>query len=104
MLALLSYKGLTLATEDAITQRGPIFISALLSHGLAERTRTVQVGDQLVEVDGREVANLSLPEVVPLLQETVESETTIRLKLARYEYTFMHWTIINRCIQTNHDP
>ena len=43
--------GLTLATEcDASASgsdhRGPIFISALMEDGLAERTKTVQVGDQ----------------------------------------------------------
>ena len=43
--------GLTLATEgDASAsgndRRGPIFISALMEDGLAERTKTVQVGDQ----------------------------------------------------------
>ena len=43
--------GLTLATEgDAAAsgndRRGPIFISALMEDGLAERTKTVQVGDQ----------------------------------------------------------
>ena len=44
--------GLTLATEgDAAAaaghgRRGPIFISALMEDGLAERTKSVQVGDQ----------------------------------------------------------
>ena len=35
--------GLTLATEEAADKPGPIFISALMHEGLAERTRTIQV-------------------------------------------------------------
>ncbi len=62
--------GLTLATETDAGRPGPIFISALMQDGLAERTRTVQVNDQLVEVDGREVKNLCLNRVIPMLQES----------------------------------
>jgi hypothetical protein len=73
--------GLTLATEgDASSSLGPIFISALMEDGLAERTKTIQVGDQLAEVNGVEVRGKSLNEVIPMLQV---SSDVIRLKLAR---------------------
>ncbi len=75
--------GLTLATEgDASTASptSPIFISALLEDGLAERTNTILVGDQLAEVNGVEVRGKSLNEVIPMLQQSGE---VIKLKLAR---------------------
>jgi len=74
--------GLTLATEDDQEPGRPIFISALQEDGLAERTNTIQVNDQLLEVNGVPVTSLSLNEAIPLLQENNNGEV-IRLKLAR---------------------
>lgn len=72
--------GLTLATEENAANVGPIFISALVPDGLAERTKTIQVGDQLVEINGEEVREKSLNQVIPMLQQ---KSTIIKLKLAR---------------------
>ncbi len=80
--------GLTLATTapDA-SHPGPIFVSALAPGGLAERTGTLRVGDQLVEVDGKEVRDLSLAQVIPLLQQQPSPKSggvcVTKLKLSR---------------------
>ena len=73
--------GLTLATEADADSPGPIFISSLLQDGLAERTQTIQINDQLVEINGQEVKGRCLNEVIPLLQESTGD--VIKLKLAR---------------------
>ena len=75
--------GLTLATEDdADVVRGrPIYISALQEDGLAERTKTIQVNDQLLEIDGKPISDMCLKDVFPLLQEP--SNDVVKLKLAR---------------------
>ena len=75
--------GLTLATEDDadIVPGRPIYISALQENGLAERTKTIQVNDQLLEVDGKVISEMCLKDVLPLLQEPCND--VIKLKLAR---------------------
>ena len=40
--------GLTLASEAAADVPGPLYISAVSSGGLADRTKAIQVNDQLV--------------------------------------------------------
>ena len=40
--------GLTLASEAAADAPGPLYISAVSSGGLADRTKAIQVNDQLV--------------------------------------------------------
>ena len=49
--------------------------------GLAKTTKAIQVGDELVEVDGRSVKGLQLAEAVPLLLH--HAGNVVRLKLMR---------------------
>ena len=63
--------GLTLASEAAADVPGPLYISAVSSGGLADRTKAIQVNDQLVEVNGQSIQSKSLNEVVPMLQNQV---------------------------------
>ena len=58
------FVGLTLATEEDANSSAPIYISALLEDGLAERTKTVQINDQLVEINGVEV-KVSFTAILP---------------------------------------
>ena len=75
--------GLTLASEVEADVAGPLYISAVSPGGLADRTKAIQVNDQLVEVNGQSIQNKSLNEVVPLLQSNPDPENGIKLKLAR---------------------
>ena len=74
--------GMTLASDTSAETPGPIHISALSSGGLAERTKAVQVNDQLVEVNGHPIQGKNLNEVISLLQNH-DRELGIKLKLAR---------------------
>jgi hypothetical protein len=56
-----------------------IFFS-MTEGGLAKTTKAIQVGDELVEVDGRSVKGLQLSQAVPLLQN---AGNVVRLKLTR---------------------
>ena len=75
--------GLTLASEVEADVAGPLYISAVSPGGLADRTKAIQVNDQLVEVNGQSIQNKSLNDVVPLLQSNPDPENGIKLKLAR---------------------
>ena len=63
--------GLTLASEVSADAPGPLYISAVSPGGLADRTKAIQVNDQLVEVNGQSIQSKSLNEVVPMLQNQV---------------------------------
>ena len=54
----------------------------LLIGGLADRTKAIQVNDQMVEVNGHPIQGKSLNDVIMLLQ-TEDQEQGVKLKLAR---------------------
>lgn len=71
--------GITLAgSED---QQKPILISALLDGGVAQSTRQLRVGDQLLAVNGESVQNTPLSHATKLLQKTIEN--IVELKISR---------------------
>lgn len=74
--------GMTLASDTSAEAPGPLYISAVTSGGLADRTKAIQINDQLVEVNGHSIQGKSLNEVIPLLQ-TSEQDQGVKLKLAR---------------------
>jgi C-terminal processing protease CtpA/Prc len=73
--------GLTLASEGNAETPGPLYISAVNSGGLADRTKAIQVNDQLMEVNGHPVQGKCLNEVIPLLH--TDQDAGVKLKLAR---------------------
>ena len=75
--------GLTLASETSADAPGPLHISAVSPGGLADRTKAIQVNDQLVEVNGHPVQGKCLNDVVPLLQTSNAQDQGVKLKLAR---------------------
>ena len=48
--------------------------------GLAQRTKAIQLGDELVEVNGSSVRGRTLKEAIPLLQNAGD---LVKLKLTR---------------------
>ena len=72
--------GMTLASESSGPDTpGPLYISGVSPGGLADRTKAIQVNDQLVEVNSIGVQGKSLNEVIPMLQD----QDLVKLKLAR---------------------
>ena len=75
--------GITLATEDSednSVKTAPILISSMTEGGLAQRTKAIQLRDELVEVNGVNVKGKSLSEAIPLLQN---AGSLVKLKLTR---------------------
>ena len=74
--------GMTLASESSGPETpGPLYISGVSPGGLADRTKAIQVNDQLVEVNGIPVQGKSLNDVIPMLQD--QDQDQVKLKLAR---------------------
>ncbi len=80
--------GITLASDNTGNRDpvgggpGPLYISALTPGGLAERTKAIQINDQLVEVNGHPVQGKTLGEVIPLLHNE-NDQGVVKVKLAR---------------------
>lgn len=74
--------GMTLASDTHDTPSGPLYISAVTPGGLADRTKAIQVNDQLVEINGQAIQGKSLNEVICLLQKP-DQDQGVKLKLAR---------------------
>ena len=74
--------GMTLASDTSAETPGPVYISAVTLGGLVDRTKAIQVNDQLVEVNGHPAQGKSLNEVIALLQSS-DHEQGVKLKLAR---------------------
>lgn len=78
--------GMTLASDTinggSETPSTPLYISAVTPGGLADRTKAIQVNDQLVEINGKAIQGRSLNEVISLLQKP-DQDQGVKLKLAR---------------------
>ncbi|KOB74474.1 putative glutamate receptor interacting protein 1 [Operophtera brumata] len=70
--------GLTIAGSEDVTQ--PILLSGLVEGGVAEKSGKLQIGDELLSINGESVLNKPLSEAIKLLQQ---SGTRVQLQLCR---------------------
>ena len=55
----------------------------MITGGLADLTKAIQVNDQMVEVNGQPIQGKSLNDVILLLQNSHDQDQGVKLKLAR---------------------
>ncbi|XP_049865683.1 glutamate receptor-interacting protein 2 isoform X2 [Pectinophora gossypiella] len=70
--------GLTIAGSEDVNQ--PVLLSGLVEGGLAEKCGKLQIGDELLSINGESVLNKPLSEAIKLLQQ---SGQRVQLQLCR---------------------
>ncbi|XP_032821521.2 partitioning defective 3 homolog B isoform X1 [Petromyzon marinus] len=81
--------GFTIATKEGpIGEHNPLYVKSVLPRGAAVADGRMKPGDQLLEVNGQEVAGKSQEEVVSLLRAT-RLGGAVTLSLRRQEDTFL---------------